>query len=40
VETDGVARYREFAFQEYMNNFFGNAHDGKKSLDFAKLDSA
>ncbi|CAK7355476.1 unnamed protein product [Dovyalis caffra] len=36
VEGDGVARYREFVFQEYMNNFFSNAHDGKKSLDFAK----
>jgi isopenicillin N synthase-like dioxygenase len=36
VETDGVARYREVVFQEYMNNFFGNAHQGKKSLDFAK----
>lgn len=36
VERDGVARYREFIFEEYMNNFFSNAHDGKKSLDFAK----
>lgn len=36
VEIDGVARYREVVFQEYMNNFFGNAHQGKKSLDFAK----
>jgi isopenicillin N synthase-like dioxygenase len=40
VEIDGVARYREFVLQEYMNNFFAKAHDGKKSLDFAKLDSA
>lgn len=38
VEKDGgVARYREFVFQDYMNNFFGNAHQGKKSLDFARL---
>lgn len=36
VERDGVARYREFIFEEYMKNFFSNAHDGKKSLDFAK----
>jgi feruloyl-CoA ortho-hydroxylase len=36
VERDGIARYREFIFEEYMNNFFSNAHDGKKSLDFAK----
>nr|POE53796.1 feruloyl coa ortho-hydroxylase 2 [Quercus suber] len=40
VEIDGVARYREFVLQEYMDNFFGKAHDGKKSLDFVKLDSA
>ncbi|KAL9378130.1 hypothetical protein Peur_029465 [Populus x canadensis] len=32
-ERDGVARYREFVLEEYMNNFFSNAHDGKKSLD-------
>ncbi|XP_041009694.1 scopoletin 8-hydroxylase [Juglans microcarpa x Juglans regia] len=38
VEKDGVARYREFVFQDYMNNFFGNVHQGKKSqLDFARL---
>lgn len=35
VERDGVAHYREFVFEEYMNNFFGKAHEGKKSLDFA-----
>ncbi|KAL9340680.1 hypothetical protein Peur_066899 [Populus x canadensis] len=33
VERDGVARYREFVLEEYMDNFFSNAHDGKKSLD-------
>ncbi|XP_023742843.1 scopoletin 8-hydroxylase [Lactuca sativa] len=37
VARDGVARYRELLFQEYMNNFFGNAHEGKKSLDFAAI---
>eukprot|EP00262_Sarcandra_glabra_P009447 TRINITY_DN23834_c0_g1_i1.p1 TRINITY_DN23834_c0_g1~~TRINITY_DN23834_c0_g1_i1.p1 ORF type:complete len:380 (-),score=52.77 TRINITY_DN23834_c0_g1_i1:133-1233(-) len=37
VERDGKARYREVSFGEYMNNFFGKAHQGKKSLDFAKL---
>ncbi|KAF8390934.1 hypothetical protein HHK36_023234 [Tetracentron sinense] len=36
VEKDGVAHYREFLFGEYMNNFFGKAHEGKKSLDFAQ----
>ncbi|KAM1044880.1 hypothetical protein ACFX2I_035840 [Malus domestica] len=35
VESDGVARYREVVFEDYMNNFFSNAHDGKKSLDYA-----
>ncbi|KAL5554313.1 hypothetical protein UlMin_041714 [Ulmus minor] len=37
VEKDGVAHYKEMAFQDYTNNFFGNAHEGKKSLDFAKI---
>jgi hypothetical protein len=36
VERDGVAPYREVVFQEYKNNFFGSAHQGKRSLDFAK----
>ncbi|MED6200605.1 Scopoletin 8-hydroxylase [Stylosanthes scabra] len=36
VKKDGVAYYREVVFQDYMNNFFANAHHGKKSLDFAK----
>ncbi|RVW83467.1 Feruloyl CoA ortho-hydroxylase 1 [Vitis vinifera] len=39
VERDGVAHYREFVFEEYMNNFFGKAHEGKKSLDFAQINS-
>ncbi|KAJ7948923.1 2-oxoglutarate (2OG) and Fe(II)-dependent oxygenase superfamily protein [Quillaja saponaria] len=37
VEKDGVALYKEIVFQDYMNNFFGNVHDGKKSLDFARI---
>lgn len=37
VERDGVAYYREFLYQDYRNNFFGNKHEGKKSLDFAKI---
>ncbi|KDP25105.1 hypothetical protein JCGZ_22640 [Jatropha curcas] len=37
VERDGVALYREVVFGDYMNNFFGNAHEGKKSLDFARI---
>ncbi|PPD68143.1 hypothetical protein GOBAR_DD34984 [Gossypium barbadense] len=39
VKKDGVARYREFVFSNYMNSFFGNAHDGKKSLEFAQINS-
>ena len=35
VEKEG-SRFREFLFQDYMNNFFRKAHDGKKSLDFAR----
>ncbi|KAL8192554.1 hypothetical protein R6Q57_027739 [Mikania cordata] len=37
VAHDGVARYREVVFQDYMNNFFAKSHDGKKSLDFASI---
>ncbi|KAK8469365.1 hypothetical protein PHAVU_005G061132 [Phaseolus vulgaris] len=37
VEKDGLARYRQVVLQDYMNNFFGNAHAGKKSLDFARI---
>ncbi|CDP22154.1 unnamed protein product, partial [Coffea canephora] len=37
AELDGGAIYREVEFQEYMSNFFGHAHDGKKSLDFVKI---
>ncbi|CDY57296.1 BnaC03g73310D [Brassica napus] len=38
VKRDGVARYKELLFQDYMNNFFSQPHDGKKSLDFARAD--
>ncbi|XWS10256.1 hypothetical protein CRYUN_Cryun39dG0059800 [Craigia yunnanensis] len=37
VEKDGVTHYKEFIFADYMKSFFGNAHDGKKSLDFAQI---
>ncbi|OIV92505.1 hypothetical protein TanjilG_02268 [Lupinus angustifolius] len=40
VKKDGLARYRQVIFQDYMKNFFGNAHAGKKSLDFATIKSA
>ncbi|KAG8502261.1 hypothetical protein CXB51_002058 [Gossypium anomalum] len=40
VKKDGIARYREFIFSDYMDSFFGNAHDDKKSLEFAKINSA
>ncbi|TKY49387.1 Feruloyl CoA ortho-hydroxylase 1 [Spatholobus suberectus] len=29
VKKDGLAHYTEVVFQDYMNNFFGNAHAGK-----------
>lgn len=34
VEQEGTC-FKELLFQDYMNNFFSNAHDGKKSLEFA-----
>lgn len=37
VARDGVAHYREVIFEEYMNNFFGNPHNGKKFLDFDSI---
>ncbi|KAL4186512.1 hypothetical protein AMTRI_Chr09g34290 [Amborella trichopoda] len=36
AEKDGGAIYRDLVFGEYMNNFFSAAHDGKKTLDFAR----
>ncbi|XP_019092335.1 PREDICTED: feruloyl CoA ortho-hydroxylase 2-like [Camelina sativa] len=38
VKRDGVARYKELLFKDYMSNFFGQPHDGKKSLDFARAE--
>ncbi|KAK1581837.1 hypothetical protein Q3G72_009528 [Acer saccharum] len=38
VERDG-ARFRELVFQDYMNSFFSNAHDGKNSLQFAQINN-
>lgn len=40
VESDGVAHYKQVLFGDYMKNFFGKAHEGKKSLDFALNDSS
>ncbi|KAF5197463.1 Feruloyl coa ortho-hydroxylase [Thalictrum thalictroides] len=37
VEKDGGTQYRECLFGEYMSNFFAETHQGKKSLDFAKI---
>lgn len=39
VERHGIEHYREYKFEEYMTNFFGKAHDGKKSLEFADTKS-
>ncbi|CDP20007.1 unnamed protein product [Coffea canephora] len=39
AKLDGGALYRDVIFQEYMNNFFGHSHEGKKSLDFAKTNA-
>ncbi|XP_059666671.1 scopoletin 8-hydroxylase-like [Cornus florida] len=39
VERDGVLRYREVVFEDYINGFFGNPHEGKKSLDFSRISS-
>ena len=40
VERDAVARYREVMSEEYMKNYFANAHGGKNSLDFALINSS
>ncbi|WJX67975.1 hypothetical protein P8452_52391 [Trifolium repens] len=40
VKKDGFAKYKEVLWQDYINNFFTNPHDGKKSLDLAKINSA
>lgn len=36
VEHHGVAHYRDVLFGDYMTNFFGKAHEGKKSLEFVQ----
>ncbi|KAK9056387.1 hypothetical protein SSX86_027477 [Deinandra increscens subsp. villosa] len=35
VTRDGVARYKEVVYEEYLKNYFEKSLDGKKSLDFA-----
>jgi feruloyl-CoA ortho-hydroxylase len=40
VKKDGFAKYKEVLWQDYINNFFTNPHEGKKSLDLAKINSA
>lgn len=40
VRKDGFAGYREVLWQDYMDNFYRTAHDGKKTLHFAKTNSA
>ncbi|KAF5202608.1 2-oxoglutarate (2OG) and Fe(II)-dependent oxygenase superfamily protein [Thalictrum thalictroides] len=39
VEKDGKAQYKECLFEDYKNNFFGHAYQGKKALDFVKITS-
>ncbi|KAH7864703.1 hypothetical protein Vadar_032802 [Vaccinium darrowii] len=39
VDRDRKARYRDLVFQDYLNYYFMNAHEGKKSLDYAKITS-
>ncbi|KAG5117763.1 hypothetical protein JHK84_043876 [Glycine max] len=40
VKKDGLARYTEVVYNDYLNNFFGNALARKKSLDFARFNFA
>ncbi|KAF9589711.1 hypothetical protein IFM89_027986, partial [Coptis chinensis] len=37
IDKDGGTEYKECLFGEYKNNFYGEVHYGKKSLDFAKI---
>ncbi|KAL3519048.1 hypothetical protein ACH5RR_021637 [Cinchona calisaya] len=39
VELHGGPLYREVIFQDYITNYFTNVHDGKKCLDFAKINT-
>ena len=36
-EKDGKTVYRKVKFGEYTANYFGATHQGKKTLDFAKI---
>ncbi|XP_068645300.1 scopoletin 8-hydroxylase [Aristolochia californica] len=36
-EKDGKRVYRDLLFGEYMTNYFGAGHQGKRTLDFAKV---
>ncbi|MCL7033504.1 hypothetical protein MKW94_018716 [Papaver nudicaule] len=36
AEKDGKAVYRQVLFREYKKQYFGNIHQGKATLDFAK----
>ncbi|RHN74551.1 putative oxoglutarate/iron-dependent dioxygenase, non-heme dioxygenase domain-containing protein [Medicago truncatula] len=40
VKKDGLAGYREVLWKDYMDNFYGVAHEGKKTLNFAKINSS
>ena len=40
VKKDGLAGYRVVLWQDYMDNFYSVAHEGKKTLDFAKINSS
>ncbi|PIA25336.1 hypothetical protein AQUCO_11800016v1 [Aquilegia coerulea] len=39
IGKDGKAQYKECLFEDYKNNFFGHAYQGKKSFDFVKINS-
>lgn len=39
VKNDGLARYKDLVFKDYMDHVFGNVHDGRNSLDFARINS-
>ncbi|GAU26291.1 hypothetical protein TSUD_55890 [Trifolium subterraneum] len=40
VKKDELADYREVLWQDYMDNFYGTAHEGKKTIEFAKINFA
>ncbi|XP_058760770.1 scopoletin 8-hydroxylase-like [Vicia villosa] len=39
VKKDGFAGYRDVLWQDYMDNYFRSSHDGKKTLEFATINS-